>query len=38
MIRDYVRLIRIKHWVKDVFVFAPLIFSLNFYKPIYIGL
>jgi 4-hydroxybenzoate polyprenyltransferase len=37
MIRDYVRLIRIKHWVKDVFVFAPLIFSLNFYKPIYIG-
>jgi 4-hydroxybenzoate polyprenyltransferase len=37
MIRDYVRLIRIKHWVKDVFIFAPLIFSLNFYKPIYIG-
>ena len=37
MIRDCIRLIRIKHWVKDVFIFAPLIFSLNFYKPIYIG-
>ena len=37
MIRDYVRLIRIKHWVKDVFIFAPLIFSFNFYKPSYIG-
>jgi 4-hydroxybenzoate polyprenyltransferase len=37
MIRDYVRLIRIKHWIKDVFIFAPLIFSFNFYKPSYIG-
>jgi len=37
MIRDYIRLIRIKHWVKNVFIFAPLIFSLNFYKPSYIG-
>jgi 4-hydroxybenzoate polyprenyltransferase len=37
MIRDYIRLMRIKHWVKDVFIFAPLIFSLNFYKPAYIG-
>lgn len=37
MIRDYVQLIRIKHWVKDVFIFAPLIFSFNFFKPSYIG-
>ena len=37
MVRDYIRLIRMKHWVKSVFIFAPLIFSLNFYKPIYIG-
>jgi 4-hydroxybenzoate polyprenyltransferase len=37
MIKDCIRLMRIKHWVKDVFIFAPLIFSLNFYKPIYIG-
>jgi 4-hydroxybenzoate polyprenyltransferase len=37
MIQDYLRLIRIKHWVKDVFIFAPLIFSLNFYKPSYIS-
>jgi 4-hydroxybenzoate polyprenyltransferase len=28
---------RIKHWVKSAFIFAPLIFSLNFYKPVYIG-
>jgi 4-hydroxybenzoate polyprenyltransferase len=37
MIQDYVRLMRIKHWVKDVFIFAPLIFSLNFYKASLIG-
>jgi 4-hydroxybenzoate polyprenyltransferase len=37
MIRDYIRLIRMKHWVKNMFIFAPLIFSLNFYKPSYIG-
>jgi 4-hydroxybenzoate polyprenyltransferase len=37
MTGDYVRLLRIKHWIKDVFIFAPLIFSQNFYKPIYIG-
>ena len=29
-------MIRIKHWVKSVFIFAPLIFSLNFDKPMYI--
>ena len=37
MTGDYIRLLRIKHWIKDVFIFAPLIFSQNFYKPIYIG-
>jgi 4-hydroxybenzoate polyprenyltransferase len=37
MIRDYIRLIRVKHWVKNVFILAPLIFSLNFYKPLYIS-
>ena len=37
MIQDYLRLIRIKHWIKAVFIFAPLIFSLNFYKPSYIS-
>ena len=37
MVRDYIRLIRTKHWVKSAFIFAPLIFSLNFYKPVYIG-
>jgi len=28
-----IRLMRLKHWVKDVFVLAPLIFSLSFDKP-----
>jgi 4-hydroxybenzoate polyprenyltransferase len=37
VLRDYLRSMRVKHWVKDVFIFAPLIFSLNFDKPIYIG-
>ncbi len=35
-IKDCCRLLRIKHWVKDVFVFAPLVFSLNFYKMNYL--
>jgi 4-hydroxybenzoate polyprenyltransferase len=37
MTREYIRLIRLKHWVKSAFIFAPLIFSLNFFKPSYIG-
>jgi 4-hydroxybenzoate polyprenyltransferase len=37
VVRDYIRLIRIKHWVKSAFIFGPLIFSLNFYKPVYIA-
>ncbi len=30
MLADYVRLIRIRHWIKNVFVLAPLAFSLDF--------
>jgi 4-hydroxybenzoate polyprenyltransferase len=37
VLTGYLRSMRIKHWVKNVFIFAPLIFSLNFDKPIYIG-
>ncbi len=33
MLNTYVRLCRIKHWVKDAFILAPLVFSLNFDKP-----
>lgn len=36
MIKHYVELMRIKHWVKAVFVLAPLIFSFNFCKPDYL--
>ena len=36
MFKEYVKLARVHQWVKDVFIFAPLIFSLNFYKPEYL--
>ncbi len=36
MIKHYIKLMRIKHWVKAVFVLAPLVFSFNFCKPDYL--
>jgi 4-hydroxybenzoate polyprenyltransferase len=36
VIKHYVELMRIKHWVKAAFVFAPLVFSFNFCKPDYL--
>ena len=32
-LKSIMRLIRIKHWIKDVFVLAPLFFSLTFEDP-----
>ena len=32
ILSQYIRLIRIKHWVKDVFILAPLVFSISFIK------
>ncbi len=34
---DVIRLIRVKHWVKEAFVFAPLMFSLKFTSVVAIG-
>ena len=32
MIKNYLKLIRIKHWLKNVLVFLPLFFSISFFK------
>lgn len=37
MVRDALRLMRIRHWIKNLFVFPPLVFSLNLYTPSCIG-
>ena len=33
MLKSIIKLIRIKQWVKNAFVIAPLLFSLNFMQP-----
>ncbi|MFQ5867508.1 MAG: decaprenyl-phosphate phosphoribosyltransferase [bacterium] len=33
MIKNYVRLIRPKHWVKNLFLFLPLLFGLQIFNP-----
>lgn len=33
MLRDLIRLVRPKHWVKNGFVFAPVVFALRFTDP-----
>ena len=33
---NYLKLIRIKHWFKNILVFLPIIFSLNLFKSTYI--
>ncbi len=33
MIRNYVKLIRPKHWVKNLFLFLPLLFGLQMFTP-----
>lgn len=38
MIRDYLRLLRISHWVKNSFVFVPLIFSKHLFEWGYLSL
>jgi len=35
-LEQYLKLWRVKHWIKNVFVLAPLVFSLNFYLPVYL--
>lgn len=35
IILDYIRLIRASHWIKNLFVFVPLVFSLNLFNPPY---
>ncbi len=35
IILDYIKLIRASHWIKNLFVFVPLVFSLNLFNPPY---
>jgi 4-hydroxybenzoate polyprenyltransferase len=30
---DLIRLLRPRHWIKNIFIFAPLVFSLNLFEP-----
>lgn len=36
MFKTLYNLFRIKHWVKNLFIFLPLLFSINFFKPEYL--
>ena len=31
-VKDYIRLIRVRQWIKNMFVFSPLVFSKNFFN------
>jgi decaprenyl-phosphate phosphoribosyltransferase len=33
---NIIKMIRPKHWIKNIFIFAPIVFSLNFTKLIYL--
>ncbi len=33
MIRQFIKLIRVRQWIKNIFIFAPLVFSINFCQP-----
>jgi 4-hydroxybenzoate polyprenyltransferase len=35
-LKEYLKLLRVKHWIKNVFVLASLLFSLNFYRTEYL--
>lgn len=36
MIKDYIKLLRVKHYVKNLLVFAPLFFSMKFFNSEYL--
>lgn len=33
MIKNYIKLIRVKHWLKNCLVFLPIFFNISFFKP-----